>query len=106
MARNRALHDGDKVQVGQIITHVKGAVQATFLGDSVLLKRKEKDRELLRKFGMGHVGPIAKSFVIIKWLKPSWPRVKLNCDGCSKRNLGPSARGSILRSSHLIWGLC
>lgn len=62
----------------------------------MLQKRCSQD-EVLKVFKIQGEVLAAKGYVVTKWIKPEMGRFNLNSDECSKGNLGPSGRGSILR---------
>lgn len=49
--------------------------------------------------------PIGTKCFVTKWVRPKEGWVKLNVDGCSKGNHGPSGGGCVLRNGKgvLIW---
>ena len=60
---------------------------------------------LLNAIGLSKVTTSIPRSLVIKWVKPSVGRTKLNSDGCLKGNPGLSGRGYILRNekAQMIW---
>lgn len=61
--------------------------------------------EKLKKLGLSVGRAIAGRILVTKWVRPSSGRLKLNVNGCSKGNPGPSGGSRILRDhcGHLFW---
>lgn len=92
-------------QASQIIHKVDGVLQAILNSHQITKKRNLCDDVLLKNLNVQTREAYNIRFMITRWLKPNFGRVKLNSDGCSKGNPGRSGGSSLLRSDSgdLIW---
>lgn len=81
------------------------SVAAVFNRAAIAGKRSHHDEVMLKQLGIKQLAPPSSSVQITRWLRPKNDWVKLNSDGSSKGNPGPSGWGCILRDSagNVLW---
>ncbi|XP_059066340.1 uncharacterized protein LOC131061549 [Cryptomeria japonica] len=111
LERNRRIFRGEQLGIQQVWTRIMGMVQETVKAKSeIILPMEEGDAEIVNRFGIQGISPASacarrgrrvKHRVqrMGKWLPPPAGFLKINTDGSSRGNPGPTGIGGIGRDS-------